>query len=166
MRPAHSGATALVPPITKVCPSTRTTYPLAGSASPATSGTPRPPEGSVGLGTFELACQVGSGEMLLTPPPVAPPCGWAFQTVSAEMVEPLPCRLVPPQARTCGLEAGKSTWFSPSVTASEEPLSPDAAVIVMPRAAADWQAASSAAMAWTVQLTSAEPQEIEMTLGL
>jgi hypothetical protein len=46
---------------------------------------------------------------------------------------------VPPQARTCGLEAGKSTWFLPSVTASDEPLSPDAAVIVTPSAAADWQ---------------------------
>ena len=32
--------------------------------------------GVVGLGTFELACQVGSGKTLLTPPPVAPPCGW------------------------------------------------------------------------------------------
>ena len=42
-------------------------------------------------------------------PPVAPPRGWAFQTTSAEMLEPLPRRLVPPQARTCGLEAGKST---------------------------------------------------------
>src|SRR5262245_65989818 len=102
--------------------------------------------------------------MLLTPPPVAPPCGWPFRTVSDVMVEPEPCRLVPPQARTCGLEAGKSTWFLPSVTPSDEPLSPEATVIVTPRAAADWQAASSAFMACAVQLTSAAPQEMEMTL--
>lgn len=41
MRPAHNGATALVPPMTVFWPSTRTSYPVAGSASPQTSGTPR-----------------------------------------------------------------------------------------------------------------------------
>ena len=82
------------------------------------------------------------------------------------MVEPLPSSLVPPQARTCGLEAGKSTWLAPSVTPSVEPSSPAATVIVMPRAAADWQAASRAVMAWAVQLDSGPPQLMEMTLGL
>src|SRR5882724_4151685 len=149
-----------------VLPSTRMTYPVAGSASPATSGTPRPPVGMSGFGTFTPACQVGKGNTLLTPPPVAPPCGCAFHTVSSEMLEPLPTRLVPPQARTCGLEAGKSTWFFPSLTPSDEPSSPAAAVMVTPSAAADWQAESIAAMAWSVQLTSAAPQEIEITLGL
>jgi hypothetical protein len=38
--------------------------------------------------------------------------------------------------------------------------------MVMPSAAADWHAASSAVMACAVQLTSADPQEIEITLGL
>src|SRR5260370_38413712 len=42
VRPAQSGATALVPPITEACPSTYTSYPVTGSASPGTSGTPRP----------------------------------------------------------------------------------------------------------------------------
>src|SRR5262249_32081004 len=42
VKPAHNGATALVPPMTAPFPSTRTLYPVTGSASPATSGTPRP----------------------------------------------------------------------------------------------------------------------------
>src|ERR1700731_2726568 len=82
------------------------------------------------------------------------------------MVAPLACRLVPPQARMWGLEEGKSAWFWPSVTPSLEPLSPAAAVMVIPRAAADWQAASSAFIACAVQLDSAAPQLMEMTLGL
>src|ERR1700722_14467105 len=167
INPAHSGAAALVPPITMVLPSTRMMDPGAGPAPPATSGTPRPPAGSVGCGTFMPACQVGSGNMLLTPPPVAPPpCDWAFHTTSVAMLEPLPTRWMPPQARTCGLEAGKSTWFPVSLTPSDAPLSPAATVMVMPSATADWQAASSAAMAWAVQSISADPQEIEITLGL
>ena len=90
---------------------------------------------------------------MLTPPPVAPSLvASSFQTTSEEMVEPLPWSLVPPQARTCGLEAGKSTWFWPPVTPSVEPLSPAATVMVMPSAAADWQAASRAVMDWAVQL--------------
>ena len=44
----------------------------------------------MGGGTFAPACQLGNGNILLTPPPVAPPpCDWAFHTVSAEMLEPL-----------------------------------------------------------------------------
>ena len=54
----------------------------------------------------------------------------------------------------------------PSVTPSVEPLSPAATVMVTPRAAADWQAASSAVMACAVQLDSGPPQLMEMTLGL
>src|SRR6267154_1229399 len=159
MRPAQRGATALVPPMTMLLPSTRMTKPVAGSASPATSGTPRPPAGLVGFGTPAPACQEGRGKTLLTPPPVAPSLlVSSFQTISEEMVEPLPSSLVPPQESTCGLEAGKSTWFWPPVTPSVEPLSPAAAVIVMPRTAADWHAASKAAMAWPVQLDSAAPQ--------
>ena len=42
IKPAHSGATALVPPTTILLPSTLTWYPELGSASPATSGIPRP----------------------------------------------------------------------------------------------------------------------------
>ena len=80
------------------------------------------------------------------------------------MVLPLPMSLVPPQARTCGLEAGKSTLLP--VAPSLEPLSPAATVMVMPRAAADWHAASSAFIACAVQLDSGPPQLIEITLGL
>src|SRR5580704_2034613 len=132
--PAHNGATALVPPITMALPSTRILYPVSGDASPATSGTPRPFEDPL-----RFACQLGCGNTVLKPPPVAPPCGWSFQTTSLEIVDPLPARRVPPQASTCGLEAGKSTWFLPSLTPSEDPLSPDATVMVTPSAAADWQ---------------------------
>jgi hypothetical protein len=53
-RPAQSGATALVPPMTMLAPSTRIWYPVAGSASPATSGTPRPPCPPSGGGTGAL----------------------------------------------------------------------------------------------------------------
>src|ERR1019366_452651 len=109
-RPAHSGATALVPPITDVWPSTRIVYPVVGSASPATSGTPRPPTPPPGFGTFALACHGGRANTMLTPPPVAPP--WlasSFHTTSETIVSPLASSLVPPQASTCGLEAGKST---------------------------------------------------------
>src|SRR6185437_1188197 len=116
-------------------------YPVSGSESLATSGTPRPLDG-----TFAFACQFGRGKTWLTPPPVAPPPA-SFHTVSLEMFEPLPASLVPPQARTCGLEAGKSTWLLPSLTPSDEPSSPAATVMVTPSAAADWQAASSVIMA-------------------
>src|SRR5438067_9968491 len=109
IRPAQSGATAEVPPMTMDCPSTRTMYPVAGSASPATSGTPRPAK-EPALGTPMLACHVGSENTVLTPPPVAPSLtAVSFQTTSEVMLVPEPRSLVPPQASTCGLEAGKST---------------------------------------------------------
>ena len=108
---AQSGATALVPPITMLWPSTRTWYPVSGSASPQTSGTPRPPALPVGAGTLAFACQEGSAKTLLTPPPVAPsPLACSFHTTSDVILLPLPISLVPPQPRTCGLEAGKSTF--------------------------------------------------------
>src|SRR5512146_2816698 len=54
IRPAHSGATALVPPTAVLWPLATILYPVTGSALPATSGTPRPepfgvePPGGVG----------------------------------------------------------------------------------------------------------------------
>src|ERR1700722_13481920 len=84
-RPAHIGATALVPPMTVSLPSTRTSHPVSGSASPQTSGTPRlvsgfgPPEVIV---TCKLSCHAGGGKTVLPPPPLAPPCAPSFQTVS------------------------------------------------------------------------------------
>ncbi len=122
---------------------------------------------AAGAGTFALACQVGSGKMRETPPPVAPSLvESSFQTTSFESVVPEAEICVPPQARTCGLEAGKSTWLAPSETPSVEPLSPQATVTVMPSRAAAWQALSRAVMACWVQEDSGPPQEMEMTLGL
>src|SRR6516162_10488864 len=83
IRPAQSGATALVPPELNHTPSTRTFHPVAGSASPLTSGVPRL-ESGVGLPpdlvTCRPFCQDGRANTALTPPPVAPP-SW-FQTNS------------------------------------------------------------------------------------
>ena len=141
---------------------------MVGSALPATSGTPRPVEGALpvpevgfflfllaeaaGAGTLALACQVGSGKTVEIPPPVAPSLAESsFQTTSPESVLPEAVIFVPPQARTCGLEAGKSTWLLPSVTPSVEPLSPAATVMVTPSRAAAWQALSSAVVACAVQ---------------
>ena len=47
---------------------------------------------------------------------------------------------------------GEVDVVAPSVTPSVEPLSPAATVMVMPSAAADWQAASSAFIDCGVQL--------------
>src|SRR6266851_2675879 len=157
MSAAHSGATALVPPTTTDCPSTRTWYPVAGSALPATSGTPRPawPD-PAWPGTPAGACQPGRPNVSLTPPPVAPPPDPLFHTVSADTapVAGFTRRLVPPQASTCGLDAGKSACAFPSLTRSPLPLSPAAAVTVTPSAAASANAWSSAARAWPVQESS------------
>src|SRR5689334_22669720 len=99
---AQSGATALVPPSTIDEPSTRTWYPVAGSALPATSGTPRPDPG-----TPTPPCQDGCGKVSLTPPSVASPP--PFHTVSAVIAAPEDRSVVPPQPSTFGLAAGKST---------------------------------------------------------
>ena len=85
---------------------------------------------------------MGRAKTALTPPPLAPPEGWSFQTISSEMIVPEAISSVPPQPRTCGLEAGKSTLFP--LPPSVEPLSPEATVMVIPSAAADWQASSKA----------------------
>src|SRR5580658_10797892 len=116
-------------------------------------------------GTPAVACQAGNEKTELTPPPVAPPPdAWSFQTTSDWRWPLLAVSAVPPQPRTCGLEAGKSTLLplSPSV----EPSSPAATVIEMPSAAADWQVVSILLMAVCDQLDSGPPHEMEMTLGL
>ena len=74
------------------------------------------------------------------PPPLAPPLLPSFHTTSLEIVLPELCKVVPPQPSTYSLEAGKSTWASPSVISSREPSSPEATQTVMPMAAADWKA--------------------------
>src|ERR1700761_2836311 len=82
------------------------------------------------------------------------------------MVLPLATSRVPPQARTCGLDAGKSTLLLPSLTPSLDPSSPEATVMVMPSAPAEAQALSRAVSADCVQADSGAPQLMEMTEGL
>src|ERR1700685_1561375 len=170
INPAQRGATALVPPITSGLPSTRVTQPVVGSAFPVTSGTPRPTLwlGLAEAGTPALACQLGTGvKKSLMPPPVAPSLfASSFHTVSLLMELPEAPSFVPPQARTLGLEAGKSTWLSPSVTPSVEPSSPAATQTVTPIAAAAWNASSIEVMACAVQDDSGPPQLIETIEGL
>src|SRR5438445_8022515 len=164
---AHSGATALVPPITVATPSTSTWYPVAGSASPQTSGTPRPgpPPGLADGGSPAPACQPGGANTALMPPPVAPPPGPSFHTVSSGRPAAATDSRVPPQASTWGDEAGKSTWARPSPTPSPDPASPEAQQTVTPTAPASAKTASKARSACTVQLPSAPPQLIEITDG-
>ena len=83
---------------------------------------------------------------------IAPVCGSA-------------CRLVPPQASACGLDAGKSQCGWPSLTASPLPLSPDATHTVMPIAAASAMAASRLVRACAVQESSDSPQLMLIAVG-
>src|SRR5215469_6290321 len=165
---ASSGATALVPPITVRFPSTRTWYPVAGSALPATSGTPRPGVPAGLAGTPAVACHAGRGNVTLTPPPVAPPPAPWFHTFSDVMTPVDGCarRLVPPQASACGLEAGKSVCGLPSLAPSLLPLSPAAAVTVTPSAAPSAMAWSRAVIDCCVQELSAAPQLMLTAAGV
>ncbi len=114
-----------------------------------------------------MAWYAGSGKKALTPPPVALVVAPSFHTVSdAIVVALLASSLVPPQASTLGLEAGKSTCTWPSATPSDEPLSPAATQTVTPIAAAAWKAWSYCVIACAVQVDSAPPQLIEITEGL
>src|SRR5690242_10551575 len=98
-------------------PSTSPWYPVCGSALPATSGTPRPAEG-----TPTPDCPGGCSEGVLAPPPVALLAGSSFHTVSAEIERSAPSsRRVPPHAITFGLDAGTSQWSLPSVPPSVLP---------------------------------------------
>ena len=116
---------------------------------------------------WPLLWQLGSGKTSLMPPPVAPSLfASSFHTVSLLMLLPEATNFVPPQASTLGLEAGKSTWFSPSVTPSVEPSSPAATQTVTPMAAAAWNASSMEVMACCVQEDSGPPQLMETIDGL
>src|SRR5580700_2697162 len=165
-RPAQSGATALVPPITVCWPSTSTLYPVAGSASPATSGTPRPTNPFGAFGTFAPCWKLGSANASLTPPPVAPSFdASSFQVCSLLIEEPESVSFVPPQPTRKGLDAGKSTVGFPLVLPSDEPLSPDAASTVTPIVEASWHAELSASRDCAVQESSGPPQLMEMMDG-
>jgi hypothetical protein len=88
---------------------------VAGSASAATSGTPRPGRPvSACPGTPAADWYAGSGNVRLTPPPVAPrPLPLPPQTVSLVGSTD---SVVPPQPSTPGLAAGKSTRARRSVS--------------------------------------------------
>jgi len=73
---------------------------------------------------------------------------------------------VPPQARACGLDAGKSVCTLPSVAPSELPSSPAAAVTVAPSAAASVKAWSKAVRACAVQASSRCPQLMLIATGV
>src|SRR5580704_17181819 len=164
--PAHSGATALVPPITVCCPSTTTLYPDSGSAFPATSGTPRPTKPFGAFGTFALDWYVGSANTSLTPPPVAPSFAESsFHTCSLPIALPEIANFVPPHATTNGLAAGKSTVGVPSVLPSDEPSSPAATSTVTPIVDASWHAEFSASRDCSVHELSGPPQLIEIIDG-
>src|SRR5262249_12476533 len=139
--------------------------PLAGSASADTSGTPRPsrPPGLAEGGNFAALCHDGGGKTSLIPPPLAPPP--AFQTTSLERAPFFTLMRVPPQAPTCGLEAGKSRGERPSFSPSLDPLSPDAQQTVMPSIAAAWNAWSNCVVACAVHRASGAPQLIEIADG-
>src|SRR5579864_8861258 len=111
------------------------------------SGTPRPTCWSLADGgTFALACHVGRPKTSLTPPPVAPPPGPSFHTTSSlhtivfVVGSCVASSRVPPQPKTLGLEAGKSTCACPSVTLSLDPSSPEAQHTVTPNVPAVWNA--------------------------
>src|SRR5580692_1825603 len=101
------------------------------------------------------------------PPPVAPSLlASSFHTVSMVMELPEATSFVPPQAKTLGLDAGKSTWLRLSVTPSVEPSSPAATQTVTPMAAAAWKASSIEVIACCVQEDSGPPQLMETIDGL
>ena len=115
-----------------------------------------------------MACQLGSGNWSLTPPPPAPSlAASSFQTTS-ELTWPVAgsaISLVPPQASAYGLDAGKSTCTWPSLTPSPLPLSPAATHTVMPSAAASDIAWFIADRPCAVHESSDCPQLIEMAIG-
>src|SRR5580658_4677398 len=88
-------------------------------------------------------CHAGRGKTALTPPPVLPPLSARKPSPSFHTTSPseLFCdsTVVPPTESTYGLELGKSACACPSPTASLEPSSPAATLIVMPRYAASFR---------------------------
>ena len=118
---AHNGATSLVPPSTWLCPFTLTTYPLFGSASPHTSGTPRlvsaVADPLLGVSVW-FVCHEVRANCPLTPP-LEP-----IHTVSLVILLPLPATVVPPHPVAWGEEAGKSSWFLPPDSPVGRPVVP------------------------------------------
>src|SRR5579871_5555991 len=98
------------------------------------------------------------------PPPV--PLLPSFHTTSLVIVVPLTEMAVPPQPAAQGLEAGKSTCASPSVTPSVARLSPAATNTETPTVEASWSVVFMLWIDCCVQLDSALPQLIDSTLGV
>ena len=139
---------------------------MAGSASAATSGTPRPTNPLGAVGTPASFWKLGRANASLTPPPVAPsPFASSFQVVSLAIVLPARVSVVPPHPIAPGADAGKSTSRAPEVDPSVAPWSPAATRIVIPIVAASSKADSKAERAWAVQVSSGPPQLIEITFG-
>ena len=119
-------------------------------------GHARGPAGRPGWDTRPWSARSAAPNTSLTPPPVAPAPTPLFHTTS-ELTTPVAgsaSSRVPPQARACGLDAGKSVCTVPSVAPSELPSSPAAAVTVTPSAAASVRAWSKAVRACAVQSSS------------
>ena len=94
-RAAHSGATALVPPITVVV----AVHPELVAGRPGRRRRPHPARRRprcrcrrTRFGTPAVVCQLGSGKVSLTPPPVAPPLVPSFHTVSVLPRPSLACQ--------------------------------------------------------------------------
>src|SRR5258707_4614576 len=134
---------------------------------PATSGSCRP--SNFGLrregkaeeaGAGSEGCQSGRFTRSLIPPPEAL-LFLTFQTTSS----PSARRLLPPQARTRGLEAGKVTRQFPSPSIAQ-PSSPEAAQIVIPRLAASSNSCVMTFIVFLPHQSSNAPQLIESMDGL
>ena len=109
-RPENSGAARLVPPICWFAPSTITFAPLFGSASNATSATPR-------LLPVHSVCQLGFGSNVLWLPPEPD------HTVSLVQVVVVAVSVVPATAMTY-CEAAGQLGVVPPVPHSSAPESP------------------------------------------
>src|SRR6202163_2878079 len=145
----YMGATALVPPVERSRRRATTFHPVSGSALPDPSGRPRPgapPSAELGL-MPRAAWYAGTGKAVLTPLPPAPaPRESSFHTVSVRMRPRAASRVVPPQAQTCGLEAGNPGCGRPSISPLVDPESPAAALNVTPWSAPVANAESSPLM--------------------
>src|SRR5580698_4324527 len=120
--PTNSGEARLVPPTCSEAPSTVISAPEFGSASKATSGTPR----VVWPAFWPMPdCHVGMGSKVLGLPPVAPLfCARLFHTTSLVQVVVEAFSEVPPTATTYWELAGQ-LGVVPPVPHSSAPESPE-----------------------------------------
>src|SRR5882724_4659464 len=105
------------------------------------------------------SCQAGRGNSVLTPPPVAPPPLLVRRPGDSHQVTSFTClpdfvNMVPPTPSENGLQAGKSTWASPSSIWSPEPSSPEETHVVMPSNRAAFSRSLMAATAFFDQPVS------------